>query len=98
MQTADFDFELPSELIAQTPARERDLSRLLVLHRSSEKIDHRKFRDLLGDLQPGDVHDLNNSRVLPARRGGTNVRTNGQVEILLLEEDGVNDWWVMLRH
>ncbi len=97
MQTADFDFELPSELIAQTPARERDLSRLLVLHRSSEKIEHRKFRDLLGDLQPGDVLVLNNSRVIPARLRGTNVHTNGQFEILLLEENGVNDWWVMLR-
>ena len=97
MQTADFDFELPSELVAQTPARERDLSRLLVLHRSSEKIEHRKFRGLLEYLQPDDVLVLNNSRVIPARLRGTNVHTNGQFEILLLEENGVNDWWAMLR-
>ena len=97
MQTADFDFELPSELIAQTPARERDLSRLLVLHRSSEKMEDRKFRDLLEYLQPGDVLVLNDSRVVPARLRGANVHTHGQFEILLLEENGVNDWWAMLR-
>src|SRR6266481_577795 len=97
MQTADFDFELPSQLSAQSPAGERDLSRLLVLHRSSEKIEHRKFRHLLEYLQPGDVLVLNNSRVIPARLRGANVHTNGQFEILLLEENGVNDWWAMLR-
>src|SRR5437016_11719280 len=97
MQTADFDFELPSKLIAQTPARERDLSRLLVLDRVPEKIEHRNFRDLLEYLHPGDVLVLNNSRVIPARLRGANAHTGGQFEILLVEENAPNDWWVMLR-
>jgi S-adenosylmethionine:tRNA ribosyltransferase-isomerase len=97
LQTADFDFDLPPELIAQTPAFERDLSRLLVLHRASQNIEHRTFRDLMEHFNAGDVLVLNNSRVLPARLRGINVQTGGQFEILLVEENAVNDWWVMLR-
>jgi S-adenosylmethionine:tRNA ribosyltransferase-isomerase len=97
MRTADFDFELPSELIAQTPAVERDQSRLLVLHRSSSKIEHRQFSDLPGYLRPGDVLVLNDSRVIPARLRGQNPATGGRFEILLLEEVAGNDWWVMMR-
>jgi S-adenosylmethionine:tRNA ribosyltransferase-isomerase len=97
MQTADFDFEMPPELIAQAPAKERDLSRLLVLHRDSGEIEHRRFRDLLNFLQRGDVLVLNNSRVIPARLRGANPKTGGRFEILLLEENALNDWWVMLR-
>jgi S-adenosylmethionine:tRNA ribosyltransferase-isomerase len=97
MRTADFDFELPPELIAQTPAPERDQSRLLVLHRGSGQVEHRRFRDVLEYLHPGDVVALNNSRVIPARLRGTNAKTGGQFELLLLEENAPNDWWVMLR-
>jgi len=97
MQTADFDFNLPPELIAQTPAPERDQSRLLVLDRASGKIEHRRFRDLLEHLRPGDVLVLNDSRVIPARLRGVNTTTGGRFEILLLEENAPNDWWVMLR-
>ena len=97
MRTADFDFELPPELIAQMPAPERDQSRLLVLDRSSGKVAHRKFRDLLEYLRPGDVLVLNNSRVIPARLRGVNIQTGGQFEMLLLTENATNDWWVMLR-
>src|SRR5271163_2285949 len=97
MQTADFDFFLPPELIAQAPVPERDQSRLLVLRRDSGNVAHRRFRDLLEYLGAGDVLVLNNSRVIPARLRGVNSRTGGQFEILLLEENGVNDWWVMLR-
>lgn len=97
MQTVDFDFELPSELIAQQPAAKRDQSRLLVLHRDSGKITHGTFRDLLQHLTPGDILVLNNSRVIPARLRGENAQTGGQFEILLLEENATNDWWVMLR-
>src|SRR6204780_3822173 len=97
MQTADFDFFLPPELIAQTPAPARDQSRLFVLQRGSQKISHRRFPGLLEHLLPGDVLVLNNSRVIPARLRGVNSRTGGQFEILLLEENRVNDWWVMLR-
>jgi S-adenosylmethionine:tRNA ribosyltransferase-isomerase len=97
MQTADFDFELPLELIAQAPAPKRDQSRLLVLDRDSGRIEHRGFRDLLEYLRPGDVLVLNNSRVIPARLRGANIKTGGRFEVLLLEEHGANDWWVMLR-
>jgi S-adenosylmethionine:tRNA ribosyltransferase-isomerase len=97
MRTADFDFDLPPELIAQIPAPKRDQSRLLVLHRDSRRIEHRKFRDLLDYLRKGDVLVLNNSRVLPARLRGINTSSGGQFEILLLEENAFNDWWVMVR-
>ena len=97
MQTADFDFDLPPELIAQTPAPRRDQSRLLVLDRVSGRLEHRQFRDLLDYLRPDDLLVLNDSRVIPARLRGVNVRTGGQFEILLLEENARNDWWVMLR-
>src|ERR1035441_778219 len=97
MRTADFDYELPPELIAQAPAPQRDESRLLVLHRGSGQVEHRRFRDLLAYLRPSDLLVLNNSRVIPARLRGANARTSGQFEILLLEENALNDWWAMLR-
>src|ERR1035437_5846460 len=97
MRTADFDFELPPELIAQAPTPQRDQSRLLVLHRFSGQIEHRRFRNLLEYLQPGDLLVLNNSRVIPACLRGVNAHTSGQFEVLLLEENATNDWWVMLR-
>jgi S-adenosylmethionine:tRNA ribosyltransferase-isomerase len=97
MRTADFDFELPPELIAQVPAPQRDQSRLLVMHRQSGQVEHRRFPDLIEYLRSGDLLVLNNSRVIPARLRGTNVHTGGKFEILLLSENAVNDWWVMLR-
>ena len=97
MRTADFHFELPPELIAQQPAARRDGSQLLVLHRKSKQIEHRQFSDVLEFFQPGDVLVLNNSRVIPARLQGKNSATDGNFEILLLEEAGVNDWWAMMR-
>jgi S-adenosylmethionine:tRNA ribosyltransferase-isomerase len=95
--TTKFDFRLPAELIAQTPAEHRDRSRLLILDRSSGQIAHRNFRDFIDCLHAGDVLVLNNSRVIPARLRGVNSHTGGQFEILLLEEVSQNDWWVMLR-
>jgi S-adenosylmethionine:tRNA ribosyltransferase-isomerase len=97
VRTADFNFDLPPGLIAQHPAPQRDESRLLVLHRTNGNIEHRRFRDLAGVFRAGDVLVLNNSRVIPARLRGTNARTGGKFEILLLEEKAANDWWVMLR-
>ena len=97
MRTADFDFVLPPELIAQQPAPKRDLSRLLVLYREDGKVEHRKFPDLLEFLRAGDVLFLNNSRVIPARLRGANAKTGGNFEMLLLEENAPNDWWAMLR-
>jgi S-adenosylmethionine:tRNA ribosyltransferase-isomerase len=95
--TADFSFDLPPELIAQTPVAKRDESRLLVLHRDSERVEHKTFRDILSFLRAGDVLVLNNSRVIPARLHGVNATTGGHFEILLVEENSVNDWWAMLR-
>lgn len=97
MPTADFDFHLPPELIAQTPAPERDQSRLLVLSRARGQVAHRGFRDLLAHLAPGDALVLNDSRVIPARLRGVNARTGGQFEMLLVAENARNDWWSLLR-
>ncbi len=97
MRTADFDFVLPPELIAQRPAPRRDESRLLILSRDGGRIEHRRFRELLEFLRAGDVLVLNDSRVIPARLRGANARTGGRFEILLLEENAVNDWWAMVR-
>lgn len=97
MRTADFHFELPPELIAQYPANRRDQSRLLVLHRAEDRIEHRHFPDLLRFLRAGDVLVLNNSRVIPARLRGANSKTGGKFEVLLLEENAINDWWAMLK-
>jgi S-adenosylmethionine:tRNA ribosyltransferase-isomerase len=95
--TADFDFALPSELIAQTPAVARDGSRLLVLHRRDGRTEHTLFTDLRGYLRAGDVLVLNNSRVLRARLRGHKPASGGQVELLLVEEVSPNEWWTMLR-
>src|SRR5690242_4242359 len=97
MRTADFDFPIPQELIAQAPARRRDASRLFVLHRASGEFEHRAFGDLLEYLRSGDVLVLNNSRVIPARLRGRNAGSGGQFEMLLLEAAGLNDWWAMVR-
>jgi len=97
VRTADFNFDLPPELIAQHPAPQRDESRLLVLSRAGGNVEHRHTRDLPGVFRAGDVLVLNNSRVIPARLRGANARTGGKFEILLLEEKAANDWWVMLR-
>jgi S-adenosylmethionine:tRNA ribosyltransferase-isomerase len=93
----DFDFLLPPELIAQTPALQRDQSRLLVLDRASGNLSHRRFSDLLEYLRPGDLLVLNDSKVIPARLRATNSASGGELEVLLLEEIGPNDWWAMVR-
>ena len=97
MRTADFDFALPPELIAQRPTPQRDESRLLVLHRAAGRIEHRNLHGLPEFLRAGDVMVFNNSRVIPARLRGANAKTGGRFEMLLLEENRPNDWWVMLR-
>ncbi len=97
MLTADFDYVLPPELIAQVPAPQRDESRLLVLQRDSGNIAHKKFRDILDHFRAGDVLVLNNSRVIPARLRGTNAKTGGAFEIFLLEENGRNNWWALMK-
>ena len=97
MRAADFDYELPAELIAQHPEATRDQSRLLVVQRDGLTVAHRRFPDLLEYLRPGDVLVLNDSKVIPARLRGKNHETGGEFEILLLEENAANDWWAMMR-
>jgi S-adenosylmethionine:tRNA ribosyltransferase-isomerase len=97
MRTADFDFALSPELIAQTPTPARDQSRLLVLDRATGEVAHRQFVDLLEYVHRDDVLVLNDSRVIAARLRGRNARSGGKFEMLLLEENAANDWWVMLR-
>ncbi len=97
MRTADFNYHLPPELIAQAPAAERDGSRLLVLHRATGQSEHRAFPALLEHLRPGDLLVMNNSKVIPARLRAVKPGTGGAVEILLVEEVRTNEWWVMLK-
>ncbi len=91
MKTHDFWYDLPEELIAQTPLAQRDSSRLLVLHKDSGQIEHRHFYDILDYLNPGDCLVMNDSRVLPARLLGHRP-TGGAVEVLLLRDLGDKRW------
>ena len=91
MKTQDFYYDLPEELIAQTPLQQRDSSRLLVLDRKTGALQHRHFFDIIDHLQPGDCLVLNNSRVLPARLIGHRP-TGGAVEVLLLRDLGDKRW------
>lgn len=98
MKISDFDYDLPQELIAQTPIEPRDASRLLVLHRTSGLIEHRRFWDIVDYLRPGDLLIANQSRVIPARLLGHRAETGGSVEMLLLAErpDRGRDCWETL--
>lgn len=84
MKTSDFYYDLPEELIAQTPLEPRDSSRLMVLHKKTGKIEHKHFYDILDYLNEGDCLIMNDSRVLPARIYGVKDETNANVEFLLL--------------
>ena len=101
MRTADFDYELPPELIAQTPLTPRDSSRLLALDRASGSLAHQGFTDLPNYLGSGDVLVFNDSRVFPARLYGHKPLggkpTGGQVEVLLLERVNERDWRALVR-
>jgi S-adenosylmethionine:tRNA ribosyltransferase-isomerase len=96
MQTSDFDYDLPPELIAQEPAVQRDASRLLVVQRATGTFEHRQFSDLPGLLRTGDLLVLNDTRVMPARIFGRKP-TGGKIELLLLEERAPNEWEALLR-
>lgn len=96
MKTSDFNFELPEELIAQTPLERRDASRLLTLDKRTGKTGHHHFYDIADMLNPGDCLVLNNSRVLPARLIGRR-ETGGACEVLLLIDRGENVWECLVR-
>ena len=95
MKTSDFFYELPEELIAQDPLEDRTASRLLVLDRKTDKLEHKIFSDVIDYLKPGDCLVINNTRVIPARLIGEKEDTGGKVEILLLKRRE-NDIWESL--
>ena len=95
MKTSDFFYELPEELIAQDPLEDRTASRLLVLDRKADKLEHKIFSDVIDYLNPGDCLVINNTRVIPARLIGEKEDTGGKVEILLLKRRE-NDIWESL--
>lgn len=97
MNVSDFDFDLPEELIAQHPLVQRDASRLMVLHRDTQSIEHRRFQDLQHFLQPGDVLVVNNTRVIPARLLGKKTETGAHMEILLLKRLQRDIWEVLIK-
>src|SRR5437016_3045984 len=100
MKISDFDYDLPQELIAQTPIEPRDASRLLVLNRATGAIEHRHFRNIGAYLRPGDLLIANQSRVIPARLLGHRAETGGAVEVLLLAERpdlGADYWETLVR-
>lgn len=92
MKTSDFDYELPQERIAQTPAEPRDSSRLLVYHRDTGEREHRIFRDLPQYLRKDDLLVINQTKVIPARIYGKKNGTGGNVEVLLLRRVEENLW------
>ena len=97
MRTSDFDYELPPELIAQTPVEPRDSSRLMVLDRATGRQEHRGFTDVLDYLRPGDLMVFNQSRVIPARLFGVRDDNGGKVELLLIRRESEGVWEALAR-
>ena len=97
MKTSDFYFDLPEELIAQTPLEDRSNSRLMVLDKESGEIQHRVFKDIIEYLNPGDCLVLNNTRVIPARLIGEKVDTGGKIEFLLLKRTEKDVWQALVK-
>ena len=97
MHISDFDYELPPDLIAQTPLAERDASRMMVLDRREQTWTDSSFKEFTSYLQPNDVVVVNNSRVIPARLAGRRTETGGHVEIFLVREIHNNVWEVLMR-
>lgn len=96
LKTSDFYYDLPEELIAQTPVYPRDSSRLLVYDRKNDRVEHKHFYDILDIFQEGDLLVVNNTKVLPARMYAY-TPNGGKVEILLLKRYNLTDWEVMVR-
>lgn len=94
--THDFYYELPEELIAQTPASPRDSARMLVYSREKDKTEHKIFRDIVDYLTPNDVLVINNTRVIPARLFAHKV-TGAKIEVFLLKRLGLNDYEVLMK-
>ena len=97
MKTSDFYYDLPEELIAQTPVAQRDTSRLMTLDKTSGTVEHHHFYELVEYLKPGDCLIMNNSRVLPARLLGQRLPGGGACEVLLLIDRGDKTWECLVR-
>ncbi len=97
MQTSDFDYNLPDELIAQTPLEDRSSSRLLVVNSQKDELKDRHFSDIIEYLNSGDGLVINETKVLPARIYGVKAKTHGAVELLLLKDLGQNTWECLAR-
>ena len=97
MKTEDFDYDLPEELIAQTPLKNRDESKLLILDKNTGEITHSHFKNIIDVLEPGDVLVLNDTKVMPARLYGVKTDTNAVIEVLMLKEQGENIWTCLTR-
>ncbi|WP_026487493.1 tRNA preQ1(34) S-adenosylmethionine ribosyltransferase-isomerase QueA [Caldanaerobius polysaccharolyticus] len=97
MNVHDFYYDLPEELIAQEPLKQRDSSRMMVLHRDDGSIEHRVFRDVVNFLNPGDCLVLNDTRVIPARLIGHKKDTQGTMEFLLLRKLSMDTWEVLVK-
>ena len=97
MNTADFDFHLPEELIAQTPLEKRDASRLLIVNHETGQMEDTHFDAIIDQLNPGDALVMNDTRVLPARLHGEKPETGGHVELLLLKNIAGDDWEVLAK-
>ena len=95
--TKDFDFDLPEELIAQTPLKDRTSSRLLVVDKTNHSIEDKHFSDLLEELEAGDTLVVNNTRVLPARLYGTKEETGAHIEVLLLTNTEGDKWETLVK-
>jgi len=97
LKTSDFYYDLPEELIAQTPAEKRDMSRLLVLNRETGEIEHKIFHDIIDYLNPGDILVINDTKVIPARLMGIKESTGIGMETLLLRQRGLDVWECLLK-
>lgn len=97
MNLEDFNYDLPERLIAQTPIKERDNSKLLILDKETGEISHHHFNEIINELNKGDVLVLNNTKVIPARLIGSKVETNAVIELLLLKDLGDNKWECLSR-
>ena len=92
MDISEFDYELPEELIAQTPLEKRDSSKLLILNKNNGEIIHEHFMNIIDYLHKGDVLVLNDTKVIPARLIGSKEETNASIELLLLKDLGDDTW------
>ena len=97
IKTSDFDYNLPEELIAQTPLEKRDNSKMLVLDKETGNIEHKKFNNIIDYLEEGDILVVNDTKVIPARLYGVKEETNALIEILMLKENKDNCWECLVK-